>query len=141
MITTMKIKELWELLSKDTTISNGLLFRRYSGNILPHLYVALQHPEKILCIYVSLSEITEVNVLNFSNLQEIKVELYPSPNEPRKNILVFKLLNFEHSDIFAVLCEDLIASIANETNESNIVKVLLNRFEKWKTLFNKIFCI
>jgi hypothetical protein len=37
-----------------------------------------------------------------------------------------------------VLCEDLIASIASETNEKKVIKEVLNRFEKWKSLFNKI---
>jgi hypothetical protein len=71
-------------------------------------------------------------------LQEIQVDLFASPNESDKNILIFKLLNFEHKDIFAVLCEDLIASIADETNEKKIIREVLNRFEKWKSLFNKI---
>ena len=91
-----------------------------------------------MCVYVAISKTTEVNISNFSNLQEIQVDLFASPNESDKNILIFKLLNFEHKDIFAVLCEDLIASIADETNEKKIIREVLNRFEKWKSLFNKI---
>jgi hypothetical protein len=91
-----------------------------------------------LCVYVAISKTTDVNISNFSNLQEIQVDLFASPNESDKNILIFKLLNFEHKDIFAVLCEDLIASIADETNEKKIIREVLNRFEKWKSLFNKI---
>jgi len=98
----------------------------------------LQHPEKFLCIYVAISKTSEVNISNFSNLQEIQVDLFTSPNEADKNILIFKLLNFEHKDIFSVLCEDLIASISEETNEKKIIREVLNRFEKWKSLFSKI---
>ncbi len=134
----MKIKEIWEQLANDKSLTKGLLFRRYSGSVLPDVYVALQHPEKLLCVYVAISETTEVNISNFSNLQEIQVDLYASPNEKGKNILIFKLLNFEHKDIFAVLCEDLITSIASETNEKKLIREILNRFEKWKSLFNKI---
>jgi hypothetical protein len=134
----MKIKKIWDDLANDKSLFSGLLFRRYSGTVKPDVYIALQHPEKILCIYVAISKSTEVNISNFSNLQEIQVDLFASPNEADKNILIFKLLNYEHKDIFAVLCEDLIASISEETNEKKIIREVLNRFEKWKSLFNKI---
>jgi hypothetical protein len=134
----MKIKHIWDELANDKSLISGLLFRRYSGAVKPEAFVALQHPERFLCVYVAISKTTEVNISNFSNLQEIQVDLFASPNESDKNILIFKLLNFEHIDIFAVLCEDLIASIADETNEKKIIREVLNRFEKWKSLFNKI---
>jgi hypothetical protein len=134
----MKIKQIWHELANDKSLISGLLFRRYSGAVKPDVYVALQHPEKFLCIYVAINHSTDVNISNFSNLQEIQVDLFASPNEFNKNILIFKLLNFEHEDIFAVLCEDLIASISEETNEKIIIREVLNRFEKWKSLFNKI---
>jgi hypothetical protein len=134
----MKIKQIWDDLANDKSLISGLLFRRYSGAVKPDVYVALQHPEKFLCVYVAISKTTEVNISNFSNLQEIQVDLFASPNEVDKNILIFKLLNFEHKDIFAVLCEDLIASISEETNEKKIIREVLNRFEKWKSLFSKI---
>ena len=138
MIIQMKIKQIWDELANDKSLINGLLFRRYSGAVKPDVYVALQYPEKLLCIYVAINKTTEVNISNFSNLQEIQVDLFTSPNEVDKNILIFKLLNFVHKDIFAVLCEDLIASISEETNEKRIIREVLNRFEKWKSLFNKI---
>ena len=133
-----KINQIWSELANDKSFSKGLLFRRYSGSVLPDVYIALQVPEQLLCIYISINESTDVNTSNFVNLQEIQVEIFKSPFENLKNILIFKLLNFEHKDIFAVLCEDLIANIANETNEKKIIKLILNRFEKWKSLFNKI---
>ncbi len=133
-----KINQIWEELENDKSLSKGLLLRRYSGAVLPDVYVAMQHPEKLLCICVSISDSIEVNVSAFSNLQEIQVDLFPSPTQTGKNALVFKLLNFQHKDIFTVLCEDLIASIAAETNERKLVREILNRFEKWKSLFNKI---
>lgn len=134
----MKIKQIWDELANDKSLISGLLFRRYSGAVKPDVYVALQHPEKFLCVYVAINKTTEVNISNFSNLQEIQVDLFASPNVVDKNILIFKLLNFEHKDIFAVLCEDLIASISEEINEKRIIREVLNRFEKWKSLFNKI---
>lgn len=133
-----KINQIWDELANDKSFAKGLLLRRYSGAVLPDVYVAMQHPEKLFCICISISDSIEVNISSFSNLQEIQVDLYPSPTQAGKNALVFKLLNFQHIDIFTVLCEDLIASVSTETNEKKLVKEILNRFEKWKSLFNKI---
>ena len=112
----MKINQIWDELASDKSFAKGLLLRRYSGAVLPDVYVAMQHPEKLLCICISISDTIEVNISSFSNLQEIEVDLYPSPTQTSKNTLIFKLLNFQHKDIFTVLCEDLIKSVSTETN-------------------------
>ncbi len=134
----MKIKQIWNELENDNSFSSGLLLRRYSGEVLPDVYVAMQYPEKILCICFSFAEDIDVNISSYSKLQEIQVSLFPATTDIPKTTLVFKLLEFKHKDIFAVLCEDLIASIQEETNERKLVKAILNRFEKWKSLFSKI---
>ena len=133
----MKIKQIWEELENDQTFEKGLLFRRYSGTVLPDVFVAIQQPERLLCIATSISIATEINISAFANLQEIQVDILPDNNNKEKKILLFKLVNNQHKDIFAVLCEDLISNIAEETNEKKLISTLLNRFEKWKSLFNK----
>lgn len=134
----MKIKQIWEDLENDKSITKGLLIRRYSGTVLPDIFIAVQQPEKLLCIAASLSVHSEINISSFTNLQEIQVDIVPDSNGDGKNMLIFKLLNNQHKDIFAILCDDLILSIANETNENKLINILLNRFEKWKSLFNKL---
>lgn len=133
----MKIEKIWDELASDKSAKTGLLLRRYSGAVLPDIYVALQNPEKLLAICASIDASIDVNIASFSNLQEVQVEFFPSPNETDKNLLVFKLLNFQHKDIFTILSEDLIASISKETNQKKLVQIILNRFEKWKSLFSK----
>lgn len=138
MITMTKVNQIWDELANDTSFTKGLLLRRYSGSVLPDVFVALQKPEKLLCIASSISDNIEVNISQFDNLQEIQIDLFPDPNQRGKNTLLFKLINNQHKDIFSVLCEDLIASITSETNEKQLVRTILNRFEKWKSLFTKI---
>lgn len=133
----MKIKQIWEALENDKSFNQGLLIRRYSGAVLPDVFIALQQPEKLLCIAASISSNVEINISSFANLQEIQVNILPDINQKGKNTLLFKLINNQHKDIFAVLSEDLISSISEETNEKKLVSALLNRFEKWKSLFNK----
>ncbi len=133
----MKIKQIWDELENDKSFEKGLLFRRYSGTVLPDIFVAIQQPEKLLCIAASISKSADINVSAFSNLQEIHVDLLPDTNNSDKKNLIFKLVNNQHKDIFAVLCEDLISNISEESNERKLISTLLNRFEKWKSLFNK----
>jgi len=133
----MKINQIWEDLSRDKSQEIGLLYRRYSGSILPDVYVALQKPEGLLCIYLTIDSNIEINTSTFSNLQEIKVDVFTSSSNTSKNIIIFKLLNRDHKDIFAILCEDLISKISNESNEKKIIHEVLNRLEKWKSLFIK----
>lgn len=138
MITMTKINQIWYELENDLSFSKGLLLRRYDGSVLPNVFVAFQNPEKLLCLAVSVNKNIEVNISSFANLQEIQVDFFPEPNNKEKNTLLFKLLNNQHKDIFSILCEDLITSIAAESNEKQLIKIILNRFEKWKSLFIKI---
>lgn len=133
----MKINQIWEELEGDKSFSVGLLYRRYSGAVLPDVFIALKVPENFRCIAASLSTSVVININTFANLKDICVELIPDENNSQKNILLFKLINNQHVDIFSVLCEDLIESISTITSESQLIKELLNRFEKWKSLFDK----
>ena len=138
MITMTKINQFWDELANDSSFSHGLLLRRYSASVLPDVFVALQQPEKLICIAITISDNIEVNINQYENLQEIHIDLFPTSHQNGKNTLLFKLIYNQHKDIFSVLCEDLIASIALVTDEKQFVKIILNRFEKWKLLFTKL---
>ena len=85
----MKINQIWDELTNDTSFAKGLLLRRYSGSVLPDVFVAIQQPEKQLCIASSISESIDFNISQFDNLQEIQIELIPDPNKQKKRILIF----------------------------------------------------
>ena len=132
-----KIDKIWSELENDKSFSHGLLIRRYSGDVLPDVFVALKSPENFRCIAASLSYSLQINLSSFSNLKDINVDIIPNETKPERNYLIFKLLNNEHRDIFSVLCEDLIISISSVKNENQLYRELLNRFEKWKSLFDR----
>lgn len=134
----MKINQIWEELANDSSVKKGLLLRRYSGAVLPDVYIAMLQPEKILCIAAAVNERININVSSFDKLQEIQLELSPDHNINGKNILLIKLIRKQHEDIFSVLCEDLIDSIKLESDEKQLTRTLLNRFEKWKSLFSRL---
>lgn len=133
-----KIEQIWNELENDRSFTNGLLIRRYSGNVLPDVFVALKSPENFRCVAASLNSSIQINITSFSNLRDIHVEIIPDEANAEKNYLIFKLVNSEHRDIFSVLCEDLILNISSVTNQIQLFKTLLNRFEKWKSLFDKL---
>lgn len=133
----MKIKQIWSELENDKSFNKGLLIRRFSGSVLPDIFIAMQQPEKLMCIAASVSSEIPINIASFANLMEIQLDVVPDINQNGKNLLVFKLINNQHKDIFAVLCEDLIHAVSEENNEKKLVQTLLNRFEKWKSLFSK----
>ncbi len=133
----MKIDNIWNELENDLSFSHGLLLRRYSSEVLPDIYIALKSPEKFRCIAVSLNNNLSINFSTFSNLRDISIEISPDELNPGKHMLLFKLLSNQHRDIFSILCEDLISSIAVVIDETRLVKELLNRFEKWKSLFDR----
>jgi len=138
MTTMKKINQIWEELASDNTISNGLLIRRFSGTIFPDIFVTIQNPGKELCLAISLSLNTTINISAYSSFQEIVLDIIPDSNDNKKKLLIIKLSNNSHRDVFATLCDDLINSISDEKNESNLVGKLLNRLEKWRILFSKI---
>jgi hypothetical protein len=130
-----KIDQIWEELDNDSSFRTGLIIRRYSSDILPEIFVALNAPEKIRCLAVYLGSVSEINLISLNKLRDIRIELIPDDSNALKNILLISLTNNHHKDIFSTLCEDLIKTVSSLKEEKTLVKVLLNRFEKWKSLF------
>lgn len=133
-----KIDTIWEELDNDTSFKTGLIIRRYSSDILPEIYVALHAPEKLRCIAVYLNSVSEINLVSLNKLRDINIELIPDERNALRNILLITLINNQHKDIFSTLCEDLINTVSSIKEEKQLVKVLLNRFEKWKSLFENV---
>jgi hypothetical protein len=133
-----KIDHIWDELDNDNSFKAGLIIRRYSSDILPEIYVALRAPEKLRCIAVYLDSVSEINLISLNKLRDIRIELNPDDNNALRNILLITLINNQHRDIFSTLCEDLIKTVSSIKEEKTLVKVLLNRFEKWKSLFENV---
>lgn len=133
-----KIDQIWKELEGDPSLSHGIFYRRYSAAILPEVFIAWQNPEKVRCIAVFINADINLHLTEFNNLRDINVELRTDESGNGKKIIFIRLINRQYSDIFSVLCEDLISSIAETTDENELVKELFNRFIKWKSLFDKV---
>lgn len=131
-----KITEIWQFLENDQHFSTGILLRRYSSSIIPDICGALIAQGRKQAITVSIS--TSIDISFFNTLQDIKLEIIPEPHRPNYFLLLIILNEQKHKDIFSVLCEDLILAVAEESNESSLITILVNRITKWVSLFKKV---
>lgn len=130
-----RINEIWDNLENDLSFRTGVLLRRYSPSIIPDIFVALIAPEKQRCLAILVSK--SVDISRWNVLQDIRFEVIPAPNQPNHFLLLLILVDKKHKDIFSVLCEDLILSVANVPDEPTLIQDSLNRFAKWQNLFEK----
>ena len=137
-LTMIKIEKIWQDLESDSSLRNGLLYKRYSGKVLPDIYVALKMPERFRCIAVHLDSSTNFDIRGWDKFKDIKIQRLPDEKIPHKHFLVVLLLNSQHKDVFASLSEDLINKASQITSESKLVKALIERLAKWNLLFEKL---
>lgn len=133
-----KIDKIWGELENDNSLHSGILLKRYSGSVLPDVYVALRSPERLRCLAAHILKENAPDIENWNNLKDIKVEILNDDKNSSKCFLLILILNQRHKDIFSVLCEDLINQVSSFTEEKILITTLLNRLTKWQTLFEKL---
>lgn len=132
-----KVSELWDSLSSQKSANQGLLLRRCPITVVPNIFIAITSPEAFKCLAASVIDTIAIDVSMFAGFRDISVEVSDKGPNKGEQFLIFKLLDSRHDDIFAVLCDDLIATVANVSDDESLVRELLNRFERWRTLFDK----
>lgn len=133
-----KIENIWVGLETETPNHSGLLYKRYSAEVLPDVFIALKAPEKLRCIAFRISAAFPFDENQWNKLKDIKIETLPDERDKTKKFLLILLLNKQHKDIFSTLCEDLIFGVSEVTTEQALVEKLLERITKWQSLFEKI---
>ncbi len=134
----MKIENIWVGLESETSNHSGLLYKRYSAEVLPDAFIALKSPEKIRCIAFRISAIFPFDENQWNNFKDIKIETLQDDRNKSKKFLLILLLNKQHKDIFSTLCEDLILEVSEVTTDQALIEKLLERLIKWQLLFQKI---
>jgi len=134
----MKIEILWEELESDKSLYSGLLYKRFSSQIKPDIYVALKAPEKLRCIATHVSMSLHLDTVTLNTMRDIKIETIADEKHPGKQFVLILLLDNQHKDIFSTLCEDLMNQVAEITDETLLIKELLSRLGKWQSLFEKL---
>jgi len=138
IIMKTKIETIWNELENEPDNYLGLIYRRYSSDILPDVLISLRSPENLRCICFRISSSFPFDENKWNKLRDIKIEILPDDRDKSKKLILILLLNSQLKDIFSTLCEDLIYGISEETNEQNLINKLLDRLAKWQSLFEKV---
>ena len=67
----------------------------------------------------------------------MSVQLFLDTSYQPNRLLTIQLFSDANKDIFAYLCGNLIETIEKCETEAKAIKLVLNRLEKWKTMFSK----
>lgn len=133
-----KIENIWIGLEREISNHSGLLYKRYSAEVLPDVFIALKAPEKLRCIAFRISAAFPFDENQWNKLKDIKIETLTDDRDSSKKFLMILLLNKQLKDIFSTLCEDLIFGVSEVSIEKNLVENLLERLAKWQSLFEKV---
>lgn len=134
----MRIDTIWEELEKDKSFQAGLLYKRYSPEVDPDVFVALKAPEKLRCITFLVSSSSKIDLNPLNEFREIKFELMDDAKDQNQKFFLILLLDSQHKDIFSVLCQDLIQKVSNIREENILMNTIIERLIKWQTLFEKM---
>ena len=134
----MKIDNMWEELESDKSFQTGLLYKRYSAEIKPDIFISLKAPEKLRCISVLIQSTSKFDVDRWNKLRDVKLELMPAEGRSDKIFLLVLLMNNQHKDIFSTLCVDLISRVSEITRETALIEKLVEHLARWQSLFEKL---
>lgn len=129
------ISSLWEIMSQEKSV--GLVKRLLPNNSPLKVFATYKHPENICGIAFSCDSKLKLSVDSFYNLKELSVQLFLDTSHQPNRLLTIQLFSDANTDIFAYLCGNLVETIERCDTEAKAIKLVLNRLEKWKTMFSK----
>lgn len=79
-----KIENIWIGLESETSNHSGLLYKRYSAEVLPDVFVALKAPEKLRCISFRINAAFPFDETQWNKFKDIKIETLPDERDNTK---------------------------------------------------------
>lgn len=132
-----KIETLWADLEADAAGASGLLYRRYATSIKPDVFAGIRRTsttvQRLLAVSLPAPVMTEQLTLH-----DLTLSIETDTARPGRQLVLLTLTNPAHTDLFAVVCEDLIAQVADEIQPLAVLNALLNRLEQWTALFETL---
>lgn len=129
------ISSLWEIMSQEKSV--GLVKRLLPNNSPLKVFATYKHPENICGIAFSCDSKLKLSIDSFYNLKELSVQLFLDTSYKPNRLLTIQLFSDANTDIFAYLCGNLVETIERCDTEAKAIRLVLNRLEKWKTMFSK----
>ena len=129
------ISSLWEIMSQEKSV--GLVKRLLPNDSPLKVFATYKHPENICGIAFSCDSKLKLSIDSFYNLKELSVQLFLDTSYQPNRLLTIQLFSDTNKDIFAYLCGNLVETIEKCDTEAKAIKLVLNKLEKWKTMFAK----
>lgn len=129
------ISSLWEIMCQEKSV--GLVKRLLPSSSPLKVFATYKYPENICGIAFSCDSKLKLSIDSFCNLKELSVQLFLDTSYQPNRLLTIQLFSDTNKDIFAYLCGNLIETIEKCETEAKAIKLVLNRLEKWKTMFSK----
>lgn len=129
------ISSLWEIMSQEKSV--GLVKRLLPSSSPLKVFATYKYPENICGIAFSCDSKLKLSIDSFYNLKELSVQLFLDTSYQPNRLLTIQLFSDANKDIFAYLCGNLIETIEKYETEAKAIKLVLNRLEKWRTMFSK----
>ena len=129
------ISSLWEIMSQEKSV--GLVKRLLPNNSPLKVFATYKHPENICGIAFSCDSKLKLSIDSFYNLKELSIQLFLDTSYQPNRLLTIQLFSDANTDIFAYLCGNLVETIERCDTEAKAIKLVLNKLEKWKTMFSK----
>jgi hypothetical protein len=135
-MTMTSIQNIWDVLKNSQ--GQGLFKRAYVSDIPFRIYGTYRKPSNIAGIAFSVNQDVVANVSPYKDMKDIKVSIIADALRTNVRMLIIELNNGTLSDIFSVLCDNLIYSVLKASDERQLIKRVLNQIEKWKQLFSRM---
>lgn len=133
MTNKISLQDIWVNLKANNSF--GFVKRLYNSDFNANVYVTYKSPQNIYGIGVSFNQNINVDISSFDGLKELNVVLIDDTSLLGNKMLCIQLNDKNNLYIFASLCEYLIDSIANISDEKLLVKTILNQLASWRNLF------
>lgn len=129
------ILSLWDVMSSESDV--GLVKRLLPNKSPIRVFATYKHQENFCGIALSFNEKIKISIESFRNMRELSVNQYLDVSNLPNKLLVIQLLSEINRDVFAYLCDNLIESIGTSKTETEAIKIVINRLEKWKSMLSK----
>lgn len=135
-MTKNKICQIWDELASANIM--GIIKKSYSPNFSNCIYCILDKQTGHKGVAVSYNSDSKVSISQLNRLKDVQIYITDDTSLSPNKMLVILLTNDHYSEIFSILCEDLILTVSKIKESSKIIRTILNQLGKWRALFDKI---
>lgn len=132
-----KIEEIWDNLISGADGSDRILIRRFSASVKPNIFVGYKVQVGLKCLAISVLNESISNFEYENTIRDIRIEIASNEQDQSRSFLLITLTDNELTPVFAVVCEDLIDSLRDVTDEAELINSLFERVEHWQLLFER----